>query len=64
MTPSELKQMLADIRAIPLTPALSDDALSALARIYVSVYNMIAGTGRMTNTAPRSQAPVGGCCPC
>ena len=45
MTPSELKQMLADIRAIPLTPALSDDALSALTRIYVSVYNMIAGDG-------------------
>ena len=45
MTPSELKQMLAEIRAIPLTPALSDDALSALTRIYVSVYNMIAGDG-------------------
>ena len=37
--------MIADIRAIPLTPALSDDALSALTRIYVSVYNMIAGDG-------------------
>lgn len=56
MTPSELKHSLADICAIPLTPALSDDTLSALICIYVSVYNMIAGDG----TDDEYSAPIGG----
>ena len=41
----ELQQWLAEIRPIPLDASLSDGAMDALSRIYIALYNFVAGDG-------------------